>query len=426
MSDQHRGGPPASPALRDEGEGPVAPGPDGRRPLANAVAAARGWLTRTFGALTWKVFGVFGLVVVVIGLCQPAAFYALFFDIPLPGMPVRKPVPGMPTGIIGLAKAIATQFLLFTPVLIAVVAVESRRFRTERARVLALVAAMLLGQAVGTLLWSLAHPIFYANGFFRTMANHLATIGPLRYFGGLGIRSLAYSGAAIAFYYFVRRHAEAAATLHRAQIGHEAVERESTEARMQVMQAQIEPHFLFNTLASVRRLYQVDRGSGRAMLQHLVRYLTASLPRMRESRSTLERELALALAYLNVQKIRMESRLTFEVDVPRPLEAHVVPPMMLATLVENAVIHGVSPLPDGGHIRISARADAEKLVLEVADDGAGLQENWGAGVGLSNIRARLASAFGQRARLKLSQGSDRGVTATIELPLAAFAEARMA
>jgi sensor histidine kinase YesM len=425
MSDPQRGGLPASPRLRDEGEGPVAPGPDGRRPLANAVGAARGWLTRTFGALTWKVFGVFCLVVVVIGLSQPAAFYALFFDIRLPGVP-GKIVPGMPTGVIGLAKAIATQFLLFTPVLFAVAAVESRRFRTERARILALVAAMLLGQAVGTLLWSVAHPIFYADGFFRTLGNHLNTIGPLRYFGGLGVRSLAYSGAAIAFYYFVRKHAEAAATLHQAQLGHEAAERDSTEARLQVMQAQIEPHFLFNTLASVRRLYQVDRGSGRAMLQHLVRYLTASLPRMRESRSTLERELALALAYLNVQKIRMESRLTFEVDVPKPLEVHVVPPMMLATLVENAVIHGVSPLPDGGHIRISARADAEKLVLEVADDGAGLQENWGAGVGLSNIRARLASAFGQRARLKLAQGSDRGVTATIELPLAALAEVSVA
>ena len=425
MSDAQRGGPLAAPRVRDEGAETVAPRPDGRHPPAPAAAAVRRWLARNFGALTWRVFGVFCLVVAVVGLSQPAAFYALFFDIRLPGVP-GKFVPGMPTGIVGLAKAIATQFLLFTPVLIAVVAVESRRFRSERARVVALVAAMLVGQAVGALLWAIAHPIFYADGFFPRMGDRIRTVGALRYFGGMGVRSLAYSGAAIAFYYFVRKHAEAAATLHRAQLGHEEAEREGTEARLQVMQAQIEPHFLFNTLASVRRLYQVDRGSGRAMLQHLVRYLTASLPRMRESRSTLERELALALAYLNVQKIRMESRLTFEVDVPRPLAAHVVPPMMLATLVENAVIHGVSPVPDGGHIRITARADAGKLVLEVADNGAGLQENWGAGVGLSNIRARLASAFGQRARLKLSQRSGRGVTATIELPLAALAEVEAA
>ena len=166
MSDPQRGGPPAPPALREEGEGPVTQGPDRGHPLASAVEAARRWLARTFGALTWKVFGVFCLVVFVIGLSQPAAFYAMFFDVPLPGMPVRKPVPGMPTGIVGVAKAVATQFLLFTPVLIAVVAVESRRFRSERARVLALVAGMLLGQAVGTFLWAVAHPILYADGFF--------------------------------------------------------------------------------------------------------------------------------------------------------------------------------------------------------------------------------------------------------------------
>ena len=139
-----------------------------------------------------------------------------------------------------------------------------------------------------------------------------------RVFGGTGIRSLVYSTMAVGFYFYLKRDTEIAAALHQEQVEHEDIERENAEARLQVMQAQIEPHFLFNTLASVRRLYEVDRASGRAMLRHLSRYLTASLPGMREPRPTLARELALALAYLNVQKIRMESRLTFDVEVPRP------------------------------------------------------------------------------------------------------------
>ena len=237
---------------------------------------------------------------------------------------------------------------------------------------------------------------------------------------------MAVSALATALYFFVKRDAESAEALHQESIAQEKSERESAEARMQVMQAQIEPHFLFNTLASVRRLYQTDRTAGRSMLQHLSRYLTSSLPRMRESRPTIERELALAIAYLNVQKIRMESRLTFAVDVPRALRGLVVPPMMIATLVENAVIHGLSPVPEGGRIRISASADSGKLILGVEDDGHGLQETWGGGVGLANIRARLASEFGGGAQLHLAQRSDGGVMATIELPLEAASEARAA
>ena len=409
MSDPQRDGPPASPRLRDDGDGTVAPRPDGRRPLANAVAAVRRWLARTFGALTWKVFGVFGLVVVVIGLCQPAAFYALFFDIPLPGMPVRKPVPGMPTGIIGLAKAIATQFLLFTPVLIAVVAVESRRFRTERARragagrrhaarpgrrnaPVVLGAPDLLCKRV---LPNNGEPFGDHWPLAISSADSASEASPTA-----GLRSP-----------FTTSCAGTPKPRRPCTARRSATRRPSArapEARLQVMQAQIEPHFLFNTLASVRRLYQVDRGSGRAMLQHLVRYLTASLPRLRESRSTLERELALALAYLNVQKIRMESRLTFEVDVPRPLEAHVVPPMMLATLVENAVIHGVSPLPDGGRIRISARADAENSCSK-SPTRCWPAGHLGGGVGLSNIRARLA--LGVRRARAAAEARRRGRTA---------------
>ena len=153
------------------------------------------------------------------------------------------------------------------------------------------------------------------------------------------------------------------------------------------------------------------------MLDHLTRYLSAMLPRMRSVHSTLGQELALALAYLHVQQVRMGPRLTVATDVPESLEALAFPPMMLVTLVENAIRHGINPLPQGGEVRIAARLIDGELRLQVADTGRGLQESSGAGVGLANIRARLATLYGGGARLLLSQNPRQGVIATIELPV---------
>jgi len=122
----------------------------------------------------------------------------------------------------------------------------------------------------------------------------------------------------------------------------------------------------------------------------------------------------------------MEDRLEFDIDVPIPLRTQAVPPMMIATLVENAIIHGLSPVPEGGRIRILARGLHGKLFVDVVDDGRGLQESWGGGVGLNNIRSRLASEFGSNAKLTLMERSERGVIATLELPLANVAEAKAA
>jgi hypothetical protein len=132
---------------------------------------------------------------------------------------------------------------------------------------------------------------------------------------------------------FHRHATRSVEAMHRAEVDRLALDREMAEARLQVLQAQIEPHFLFNTLANVRRLYQTDLAGGRAMLDNLMRYLEVALPRMRENRSTLEREITLAEAYLNVQSIRMGRRLKFEIDVAPDLHSLEVPPMMLLTLV---------------------------------------------------------------------------------------------
>jgi LytS/YehU family sensor histidine kinase len=154
------------------------------------------------------------------------------------------------------------------------------------------------------------------------------------------------------------------------------------------------------------------------MLDNLMRYLTVALPQMRANDSTLGRETALAEAYLGIQQIRMGSRLSCAVDVPDALRDARLPPMMLLTLAENAIKHGLNPLPEGGSLRICARVEGGELRLEVADSGQGFVKTSGGGTGLSNIRARLSGMYGPGAQLRLGLNEPRGVTATIALPYA--------
>ena len=382
---------------------------------AGLAALARAWLATTFHGLTWTRFGIFCLIVAFIALHQGTTVVGMLSGKTL----VDKALAPLRTFVVDL--------LVFTPVLLAVVAVENRGQRTGRARVLWLIAALIAGHVVGAILWMNSYQFLYPSGAdLPPSAKITDPLLKLRFFGGRGLYFLVFSGTATVLYYFLRQGHEMAAALHREHFRREQIERENSEARLQVMQAQIEPHFLFNTLAIVRRLYQTDHATGRDMLQHVTRYLTASLPSMREATSSLDRELALSTAYLSVQKIRMDSRLAFDIDVPANLRDVIVPPMMIATLVENAVIHGLSPLPAGGHIRISAREDAGKLFIDVVDDGRGLHDSWGGGVGLANIRARLDSEFGRDGELRLAQRSDRGVRATLEFPLRYRASVRAA
>ena len=195
------------------------------------------------------------------------------------------------------------------------------------------------------------------------------------------------------------------------------------EARLRMLQAQIEPHFLFNTLASVRRLYLTDPAAAESMLGNLLRYLAVALPQMRAATSSLAREAALAESFLEIQRIRMGARLAFEIDIPAALRDAPLPPMMLLTLVENAIKHGLAPLPEGGSVRIDAADAGGELVLRVADTGRGFVQSSGGGTGLANIRARLTGVYGAAARLALALNTPRGVVATIAVPLPASTEA---
>jgi hypothetical protein len=209
----------------------------------------------------------------------------------------------------------------------------------------------------------------------------------------------------------------ARAQLADAECRRRALQAQMMEAHLCALQAQIEPHFLFNTLANVKRLYETVPAQGREMLSSLINYLRAALPSMRQSGSTLARELELARSFLTILKMRMRERLDFAIDDDPELAGARVPPMVLPTLVENAIKHGLSPLPEGGRIDIRARRDGDDLVVEVRDDGAGFSGSGGSGVGLANTRSRLAALYGARAGLELASGSPRGVVARVRLPL---------
>jgi sensor histidine kinase YesM len=189
------------------------------------------------------------------------------------------------------------------------------------------------------------------------------------------------------------------------------------QARLSALQAQIEPHFLFNTLANVRRLYETAPSRGREMLGCLIDYLRAALPSMRSSSSTLGRELDLARSFLTILQMRMGDRLQFSITADAGLLGMAMPPMVLPTLLENAIKHGLGPLPEGGRIDIRARRDGAAMEVEVRDTGAGFTAAKGSGVGLANTRSRLAGLYGPRASLQLAAGSPRGVVATLRLPL---------
>lgn len=189
-----------------------------------------------------------------------------------------------------------------------------------------------------------------------------------------------------------------------------------TEAKLSALQAQVEPHFLYNTLASVQALTEVDPARASEMTGHLIQYLRNALPKMRESVSTIGQEVELARAYLNILQMRMGKRLSFEIDVPADMAEMPFPPLMLPSLVENAIKHGLEPQREGGMVRITATREGGRLRLVVADTGRGFSETPGAGVGLANIRERLAALYGESAKLTLEANEPHGVVASIDVP----------
>lgn len=360
------------------------------RPPAQSSRAgsALQFAARSLQGLTWGRFGM------LIAFC--AIYGALLSINPETG--------GAPQLVAAYLVGVIAALTYFSPVFLVVTVAASfaPRHPVARAGVLGLTA--VVGLAIGYYVMQGVTDLLI--GWQVAPVGHASPV-PLVVTSWLGL----------AIYLLQERDQTAAQAVHEELEYQVNLDRRMSEAQLQLLQSQIEPHFLFNALAHVRRLYRIEPRAGRTMIRHLSRYLGAALPALRETSIGLGHDLELAITYLNIQQIRMGQRLAFDVDVSEEARQARVPPMMITTLVENAIKHGLSALPEGGSVRIAARANGHLLSIQVSDTGQGFQENLGTGVGLANIRARLAILYGTNAQLLLSQNVPRGVTATIVIPL---------
>jgi len=230
------------------------------------------------------------------------------------------------------------------------------------------------------------------------------------------VLAVGFGGTATYFFYSKERIKIVSEAAEKERSNRLASEKAAIEANLRLLQAQIEPHFLFNTLSNVVSLIDTEPAKGKSMLMDLIRYLRTSLSRTLPDTTTLGQEMETITAYLNIQKIRLGDRLAFTLEVPETLAQHPFPPMLLQPLVENAVKHGLEPRIEGGGITITAAEKGESLRIEVADTGLGFSSFDASGVGIANVRQRINLIYGEKGRLLFEENNPAGVRAIMEVP----------
>jgi hypothetical protein len=313
---------------------------------------------------------------------------------------------GVPDVLAGLStlQRVTRYFILFgLPLFVLVIKCDLWTARAGRMqRISSFIAAVVVGSAV-----MFTMPYFFLPWDIK---------GLWQWQLGYFMRGMMLGSLMAAILYFARRESDALREMYQSRIAGVDAERRAGASRLHALNAQIEPHFLFNCLASVRRLYERDAGSGSAMLRNLLTYVRTATARAGTPQSRLGDEIALAKAFLDIFQVRMGARLNVRVDVPAHLENAVVPSLAIGTLVENAIKHGIGPRAAGGMVGISARLADRTLIVDVRDDGVGFRARSGQGIGLANIRAQLEEAFQGSATLDLSANPEGGVTASMSLP----------
>jgi sensor histidine kinase YesM len=265
-------------------------------------------------------------------------------------------------------------------------------------------AALIAGSVLGSYVGSFVSGLSSSDLFARHSLLQLLFLGVM-------------FGSIITYFFSSREQiAESQAQAQEEKIKRLTSEKKAVEANLKLLQAQIEPHFLFNTLSNVLSLLDTDSEKGKSMLVDFIQYLRASLSKIREQRATLGHEMEMIQAYLNIFKVRMGDRLQYKIDLPENLRTTTFPPMLIQPLVENAIKHGLEPKIDGGKIFIKGEAKDGQLRLEVIDTGDGFKGEKNSGMGLSNVRERLQSLYGNSGRLILEENQPSGMKAVIEVP----------
>ncbi len=273
-----------------------------------------------------------------------------------------------------------------------------------------LICLQTVGIFFGSLCGLIVGGLFYGKGtpghLDETIEYHQAMVVGLLF------------GAIVSFFFLAReRLSESKSLADQERIRRLISENKETETHLKLLHAQIEPHFLFNTLSNILSLLETDLDRGKQMLTDLTTYLRTSLARSRERISTLGDEIDSISAYINIFSIRLGDRLTVEIDVPEKLRHHKFPPMLLQPLVENALLHGIDPKIEGGRLRIAAESDNGRLRLEVADTGIGLTDMPAKnGVGITNTRERLNGLYGEKGILRITENQPSGLKIYIEVP----------
>jgi hypothetical protein len=369
----------------------------------------------------WRRTALFGSVVCVIGLLQAALVSRLIDRQAATVLWICSPLIWL--GIVTAGPAFAT-------------IVRHRELSPKRERI-GLVIAIAAGLAVSFGLQQVANELSRELVYERakkagtiSIPTTPTTVGPVAITFMYGWQLLLFSvlGGGVALRTYFKEPAGWRAIQQERRIASLLQQKSEVDLKLAVLQAQVEPHFLFNTLASVHSLIRSDPGRAEATIEALVDHLRATLPKLRAGvgspHSTLATQLEVCRSYLEVMLVRMGSRLRYEIDVPAALHEHPFPPFMLISLVENAVKHGIEPSAAGGWIRIRARIvrkdDAPSappaLEVTVQDDGVGLRPGLSDGVGLVNLRAQLAAQFGAQGRFTIGSGTGGGVDATISVP----------
>jgi sensor histidine kinase YesM len=283
-------------------------------------------------------------------------------------------------------------------------------FKPKPERIVSVAFIVIIGIASGTLIGLQIGPFVLQRIFSivpeQQQKNLLKTI----------ILAITFGSVASYFFYSKARFRVSEEVIQQERIKRLSSEKEALEANLRLLQAQIEPHFLFNTLSNVLSLIDTDPAHGKSMLVDLIHYLRTSLSRTFPDPITLDQEMDMIKAYLNIQKIRMGERLRFKIELPEAVRKHPFPPMLLQPLVENAVKHGLEPKMEGGEIMIKVTEETDLIRIEVTDTGNGFSSFHNTGVGIGNVRERIKLLFGEEGRLILEENEPNGVRAIIEVP----------